>query len=204
MFLETLKSLSKSIGLFFIYIVIYLMTNSYFNNIYLNSLIPSLFIIGITITLYGKELIKSLKNIKKDFNKKLFIFGIITIIISILLNYLFIKIFGNTSINQQNLINNLHKYNLFYAILIIFVTPLTEELVFRYPYDTSLNKYSFLISSIIFIALHINSTNELIYIIAYLVPTIGLTLNYFKTKNIYISYLLHVINNLINVLLLIW
>jgi membrane protease YdiL (CAAX protease family) len=203
MFLETIKSLCKFIILFTIYVLTQGITNN-FNNIYLSLLIPAFFIILVSIIINFKELKKSLKNIKKDIKPKLFILGLILCIISIILNIILTKLTGHTSINQSTLIENIHKYKYLYSFIIIFITPFEEELLFRLPYSNSKNILSFIISSLIFVTLHLSNTSDLIFLIAYLLPTLGLTLNYFKTNNIYISYILHVLNNLINVLLLIW
>ena len=204
MFLETIKSLGKFLSLFIIYIIITTITDGLTNNPYLLLLIPALVIIIISIILNKKELKSSLKTIKKDFNIKIFIIGIITCLSSILINYILTKLVGNTSTNQTTLLDNIDKYKYLYSFIIIFILPLQEEFLYRLPYSNSKNIYSFIISSLIFASLHLSSTNDLIYLIAYLIPTIGITLNYFKTNNIYISYLLHLLNNLINVLLLIW
>lgn len=204
MFLETIKSLGKFLGLFIIYVIIAGITNGLTNNLYLNLLVPALSIILISIFMNKKELKSSLKTIKKDFNIKLFIFGIITCISSIFINYILTKTIGHTSVNQTTLIDNIDKYKYLYSFIIIFIIPFEEEFLFRLSYSNSKNIFSFIISVLIFTSLHITSINELIYIIAYIIPTIGLTLNYFKTNNIYISYILHLLNNLINVLLLIW
>ena len=204
MFLETVKSICKFLILFIIYAIITGITNGLTNNVYLSLLIPALSIIFISIFINKDELKKSIKTIKKDFKVKVFIFGIITCILSLIINYFITKAVGHTSINQSTLIDNIQKYKYLYSFIIIFILPLEEEFLFRLPYSNSKNIISFIISSLIFTALHLNSTSDFIYIIAYLLPTIGLTLNYFKTNNIYISYLLHLLNNLINVLLLIW
>ncbi len=204
MFFDTIKSLCKFIILFIIYIVITGITTGLTNNTYLLLLIPALSIIIISILMNKNELKNSLKSIKKDFNTKLFIFGIITCLSSILINFIITKTIGHTSVNQSTLIDNIDKYKYLYAFILIFIIPLEEEFLFRLPYSNSKNLLSFIISSLIFTSLHLSSTNDFIYIPAYLIPTIGLTLNYFKTTNIYISYLLHLLNNLINVLLLIW
>ena len=204
MFLETIKSLGKFLSLFIIYIIITTITDGLTNNPYLLLLIPALVIIIISIILNKKELKSSLKTIKKDFNIKIFIIGIITCLSSILINYILTKLVGNTSTNQTTLLDNIDKYKYLYSFIIIIILPLQEEFLYRLPYSNSKNIYSFIISSLIFASLHLSSTNDLIYLIAYLIPTIGITLNYFKTNNIYISYLLHLLNNLINVLLLIW
>ncbi len=201
---ETIKSLGKFLLLFVIYIVVIGITNELTNNVYLALLIPSLSIILISIYINKKELKSSLKTIKKDFNLKVFIIGIITCILSIIISYILTKVTGDTSTNQQALIDDINKYKHLYMFIIIFINPLAEEFLYRLPYSNSKNLLSFIISSLIFSSLHLTSTSDLIYLIAYLIPTIGLTLNYFKTNNIYISYLLHLLNNLINVLLLIW
>lgn len=204
MLIETIKSLGKFLTLFIIYTLIIGITNNLTKNIYLSLLIPSLSIIFISILLNKKELKSSLKTFKKDFNIKIFIIGFIACLTSILINYILTRFVGTTSTNQSTIISYIDKYKYPFIFLIVFINPLQEEFLYRLPYSNSKNIISFIISSFIFASLHLTSINDLIYFIAYLIPTIGLTLNYFKTKNIYISYLLHALNNLINVLLLIW
>ncbi|MBQ7239846.1 MAG: CPBP family intramembrane metalloprotease [Bacilli bacterium] len=204
MIFETIKSIIKFMCLFVIYAIVSSITVARINNIYLSTLIPALVVIIISFFINKDELKTSIKNIKKDFNKKIFIFGIITCILSIIINLILTKVIGHTSNNQTLLIENIHKYKLLYVLIITFIVPLCEEFLFRLPYSKSKNIFTFILSIIIFTLLHINSTSDFIFIGAYIIPTIGLTLNYFKTNNIYISYMLHALNNLINVLLLIW
>ena len=203
MSLKLIKNVLTSIGLFLLYLVINTLFY-YKNNIALGNLISSLLTILIISYIYKDIIINNIKNIKKNFNKKIFLIGLILIIISIISSEIIRLLFKYDSFNNDLVINNIKTYKYLYAFNVIIITPFLEELIFRLPYHDNKNKISFIVCVLIFASLHITNLKDLIYIIPYLLPVIGLTLNYYKTDNIFISYLLHLINNLISVLLLIW
>ena len=200
---KLIKNVAISIGLYILYLVI----NSLFfygNNKILGITIGTIITIFIIFYIYKDVIIKNIKNIKKDFNKKYFLIGLGLIIMSIIISEVLRMILTHDSSNNELILNNIKTYKLLYTFNILVITPFVEELIFRLPYHESRNKISFIICVLVFLGIHITSTNDFIFIIAYLLPIIGLTLNYYKTDNIFISYLLHIINNLISVLLLIW
>ena len=212
MFSKYFKNMIISIALFILYIVFtsLFVVKSFQvkNDIVFATVFPqilsSIITIYIVSIIYKDIIIKNLKSIKKDFNIKLFLTGIILIIASIIMDTLLKNTLGRDSSNNSAIIETIKSYKYIYALFVIFIGPLLEELIFRLPYNKNKNIITFIECIIIFVLLHIQSTKDLIFIIPYFLVTFAITLNYFKTDNIFISYLIHLINNLINVLLLIW
>ena len=212
MFSKYFKNMIISIGLFILYIVFtsLFVVKSFQvkNDIVFATVFPqilsSIITIYIVSIIYKDIIIKNLKSIKKDFNIKLFLTGIILIIASIIMDTLLKNMLGRDSSNNSAIIETIKSYKYIYALFVIFIGPFFKELIFRLPYNKNKNIITFIECIIIFVLLHIQSTKDLIFIIPYFLVTFAITLNYFKTDNIFISYLIHLINNLINVLLLIW
>lgn len=144
------------------------------------------------------------KTIKRDFNQKAFISGIMAIIVVIILNNILTKITGSTSENEIKVINYIKEYPFIFGINAVLIAPLAEELIFRFIYRNEFRITSLIISSLLFSLVHISGSKDAIFLIPYFIMSIGIGINYFKTDNIYISYLIHILNNLINMLLLIW
>jgi membrane protease YdiL (CAAX protease family) len=99
------------------------------------------------------------------------------------------------------------KTNVFLFIYFIaIITPLYEGLVFTYPYQKIKNKkLAYIFISVVFALLHLTASNsliELLYFIPYL--SLGLALNYsfYKTNNVFMSIIVHAINDLLVYVLL--
>lgn len=165
-----------------------------------NILIYILLLIPIAL-LNKNALITMFKNFKIKYLKDGFIIWIICFIIMILINYILIHNNFNTPSNELLFRNYLTSDLIFSLIIAIILAPILEELTFRLSFNTINNKYLYLvITSLLFGLMHINQTNELIYIIPYGILGLSFGLTYKKTNNIYSSIVIHSIHNLIVIL----
>ena len=158
---------------------------------------------------YKKDIINNIKdfNIKKLF-KALIIF-IIGLTLMILCNYIinYIIIPNGISNNEMNARKLLNNNKIIYSILLAFLIPFIEEVIFRLEFKKHIkNKYIFLIvSSFTFSLLHIIDSSkiiELLYIIPYFVLGYTFSLIYYKENNIIYSILMHSLNNIITLIVL--
>ncbi len=200
------------IYIFFPSIFIMLFTNTLTNNnlnIYLFISYILMFIYFILI--YRKKLIENIMNFKiKDIGKVLIIFilGLSLMMLSnYIINYLIIPNgISNNELGNRELLNN---NKIIYSILLCFIIPIIEEIVFRLELKNCIkNKYLYLIlSSLIFSLLHnISDTKliELLYIIPYFILGFTFSYTYYKTDNIYYSMISHSLNNLISVIVILF
>lgn len=203
MFSKLFKNMLISLGLFILYTLFYsifiMNTDTIFAQI-----LASLIIIAITSYIYKEIIIKNIKSIKKDFNIKLFLLALLLIIGSIIIDKVLIMNLGHDSMNNTKVIEYIKTYKYIYALYVVIIVPLSEEFMFRLPYNKNKNIITFIECVVIFTLLHMQSLQDFIFIVPYLLVVYGISINYFKTDNIFISYLIHLINNLINVLLLVW
>ena len=203
MFSKLFKNMLISLGLFILYTLFYsifiMSTDTIFAQI-----LASLIIITITSYIYKDIIIKNIKSIKKDFNIKLFLLALLLIIGSIIIDKILIMNLGHDSMNNTKVIEYIKTYKYIYALYVVLIVPLSEEFMFRLPYNKNKNIITFIECVVIFTLLHMQSLQDFIFIVPYLLVVYGISINYFKTDNIFISYLIHLINNLINVLLLVW
>lgn len=203
MILKSFLGLAKSMLLFLIYTIIAALFPPTVGK-ELVSLFTAIIFITVILMSFNRELEEDLKNFKNRFDYKYLLLTVVMALITIGIDYLLVKNLGHNSTNQA-LVVDMIKANPFLMILgtVIFV-PFAEELIYRFPYRKSNKIVSFIISSIVFAGVHMAGTKEIIFIIPYLLLSCTIGFTYFKTDNIYMSYFAHAINNLINVLLLIW
>lgn len=146
------------------------------------------------------------KYIKKEIPK---VFKEILLFIPFLLLTSFILSFfvsGNSQ-NQAEVIETLNNGLLYFFLSTVVMAPILEEMLFRLlPYQFIKNKYLYiLIASLVFAGIHvIGDPNPFYYIWIYLFPSIYLTYRFYKTKDVVVTISLHMFNNLVSFLLLIF
>lgn len=185
----------------FLLLFIEIITIPYKNNtiIYTIIYIISLIITIIVLSLINKIKIKKLS--KQDIITITKIFTIFTLLI-ILSTYIINKYYP-LPINEINIEQNIKEYFILSIFNISILTPIIEEITFRYSFNTIKNKYLYIIlTTIIFSICHINNTNELIYLIPYSLMGIMFSYSYIKTNNILSSIICHILYNIINLIIL--
>ena len=115
------------------------------------------------------------------------------------------------SINSNNIELVVKTFPIFISIISIGILgPIVEETVFRGILVGKLKEYipstiCVIISSVLFMFLHVRAitTQELLYCLPYFVTGILYSIIFLKTKNITISMMLHIINNLLPLIMMI-
>lgn len=193
---------------FFVYIVYIILTDSltspYKNNVFLYTLLQIIFLV---ITLFiilkiNKIKLKSIKNLsKKDYHTTIIIFSIFTIL-TLLSTYIINK-FTSIPLNEELVREEFIKYPIFSIISSCLITPIIEELLFRYNFKDIKNKYLYIvITTLFFSLLHLSSPNEILYLIPYSFMGIMFSYSYIKTNNLLSPIICHILYNIINVIIL--
>lgn len=197
---------------FSIYIVasfIYLAVNSYFKDTVISYTISTAVTILILYTIFRNKIKKDIINFKDDFKNNLphiivvpaILIGL-EIIVSLILSKL--GIYSSNQLAGEDIIKNSNFLIIFYTAIL---APIFEEMVFRLPYHySSSNKIlTYIVYSVVFALTHIMTIDNLlslIYIIPYLLLSFGIGYNFYKTDNIFMSTIVHIINNSIAVMLI--
>lgn len=156
-----------------------------------------------------KTLIKQLKSFKKDVKNKWLNVLIVTVSLLVAEYFINLLLIHITKANPsgQDLLQVFLKRNIFTFILYscLFI-PILESLFYYYPYKNISNKkLGFVFSAIVFAAFHMLNANhliELLYIIPYSLMALSFGYGLYKTNNIYVTILIHIINNIVAVMLL--
>ncbi len=189
----------NSFGNFFMYLLLFIVVCFYMRN----------------------YLIEDAKKLKQNYKKYLWLIPL-TIILGYLITYLIeiliSNIINNSSVNQNSieiLIKNGGAVMMFFAVVVF--APIVEELIYRKAIFEFLNKkhiiISYLVSVIIFTLPHMlttfmedgyNTLDKLLLCIPYLSSGLILCgIYHANDKNIYASWLFHLINNLISFVIII-
>ena len=107
--------------------------------------------------------------------------------------------------NEAAIIDMVHQCGIWTLLPIALFGPFAEEMVFRYSFSTFIKKDTIflIVSSLVFAAMHMSSIG--IEMIVYVIMGLFLGLVYLKTnKNIAASTIAHVVNNLIEVIMLLF
>jgi len=204
--LKTLKNLL--IYLFFPVIFIMFFTNDINSELYMVLLFLSYILLCIYFYfIYKDEFLNDFKTFRKEYFKSILKYFLIGFVLSTLSN-IFINYFiipNGISNNELSNIEFLLKNKFIYSIMLCFLIPFIEEIVFRLELKKRYkNKYTFIIiSSIIFSLLHLLSNTkfiELIYFIPYFILGYTFSSIYYKTDNIYSSILVHIFHNTVIVI----
>ena len=207
------KSIFSSILIVFILFILDLLFTlslySITNNDSLSNIISSLLLI-ILILYFNKEYIfnsiKELKNINKLDTIKILIIFIIGFISSRIININLINILNIEVTNEVLVKESIKNSIILSSISTIIIAPIKEEFIYRLPFIYNNNKVlNYIIYSLIFASIHlltINNIIEILFIIPYLILSFSIGYGLYKTDNILVSTILHILNNLFNIMLL--
>ena len=125
---------------------------------------------------------------------------------------LFVSIFnkGEVSLNQQGLNNMFLKMPFLTFVLSCIYAPIVEESVFRLDLHKLIkNKWLFIITSgLLFGVLHVVNSytkpSDLLYSLVYATMGINLAFAYYDSKNIFVSTMVHFIQNTVSTILMVF
>lgn len=169
-------------------------------------------LIGYSLTLvllykkYKDYIKKDFKNLKSNFKENYKLIFISFIVFSILMyisNYIIGKMTGMIPANQSAVEESMKASPILMIIFSCTVGPLAEEFVMKLPYKNSKKLASFISYVTIFALLHvvgISTYKDALFIISYLLLSLAISFSYYKTNNIFISSILHIINNVFAVI----
>lgn len=135
----------------------------------------------------------------------------------ILSNILVLSITGNMAANETQNREILNLMPLYALLVMCFIGPFIEELVFRFAFKKGFKKkYTFaIITSLIFASLHVlNSFNplsietflanwtQILFLLPYSSLAFFFALSYYETDNIFTSTLAHIMHNTLSVIII--
>ena len=179
-------------------------TNTYKNNVLLYTISQLIFlIIALFIILKINQIkLKYIKKpSKKDYLTTIIIFSIFTTL-TLLSTYIINKLIS-IPLNEELVREEFIKYPILSIISSCLITPIIEELLFRYNFKDIKNKYLYIIVTTLFFSLlHLSSLNEILYLIPYSFMGIMFSYSYIKTNNLLSPIICHILYNIINVIIL--
>lgn len=161
---------------------------------------------------FKNDLVENAKNFKNDVKnnwKKILFFTFAFTILLYVSNYIVVKLMGSASANEVMSQNQLKASPLLMSISICLLSPMVEEIIYRLPYK-KIEKHkllNFFIYTFVFAIAHIafnNGIMELIYLIPYLFLSLSIGYGFYKTDNIFVSMIIHILNNFINVMIILF
>ena len=178
----------------------------------LSFLAIELIILTVFIFIYRRKIVPDFTDFKKNYktylkeNYKYWLYGLLVMLISNLIISSFAGMPSNEEANRELL----SKYPIYMTISILFIGPITEELLTRAPLkDTFKNKNIYIIlSGLIFGSLHLISSLEshnlieILYIIPYGALGCSLAKIYANSNNIWTNISFHAIHNFISLTLI--
>lgn len=168
--------------------------------------------IGIFYFIYKEDLKNNYKTLKEDIKKswkKILPFTILFTILVYISNFLLYHFLGDIAQNEALVREELFASPILMSISIVILGPIVEELIFRMPFK-NIQKHKFLtfiIYSLIFAGVHIvvsSSLLDLLFIIPYMFLSLSFGYSFYKTDNIYLSMIIHILNNFLNVMILLF
>lgn len=200
-YMNTLICFFKSFGLLLLDSFLTLFISSIFPNDALAYLLANIILCIFFIFIYHKRIIHDFKNIKLS-NLKTLIISFIFIILAIIIHTLLVNILKSDALNETTTRELIKLYPSLFIPNVILFGSFKEEIIYRLQYNKSLS--NIVISTLFFTIIHVsfNSINELFFFIPYLLISISFSITYFKTDNIILSTLIHILNNFINIMLL--
>ncbi|MCR4581820.1 MAG: CPBP family intramembrane metalloprotease [Bacilli bacterium] len=203
------KALFTTIILFIIRIVLLSMFQSVTKDTMLSNVIVYTILIIALFYVQRKELIKEFKSLGTTLKKtsvKIPLTIILFLIIEYVVNGILMKYLNALPAGQDLVQEALKGKSIIVIIYLVILTPILETLFFFYPYKSIKNKVvAFLFSTTVFALFHmitVNSAIELLFLIPYLFMSAAFSYGFFKTGNIYVSIIVHAINNIIAIVLL--
>jgi len=212
------KEIGKSFIIFFLYLMMSVFLSSLFQNVVKNSnfwisnlsaLLVEAIILFVLFIIYHKKIIDDFKSFKQDFKSimntslKNWVVGLIIMIVS---NFIISMIVGNIAGNEEANRNLLVSMPLYAVSAMIFIAPITEEIIFRLsPRKAFTKKIPYaLYSAIFFASMHILASNtliELLFAIPYGALGFAFAKTFYETDNICSSISIHMIHNSVAVAL---
>ena len=126
----------------------------------------------------------------------------------ILINYGLLFLISKVSPLPENevLLRSLVRVSPSYYLLIFGVlSPICEELTFRYGFNGIKNKYIYMIfTSILYAVMHLSSFSEILYAIPYFILGLTFAYTYKKTGSLIYPVSIHIVNNLVSLLFIIF
>lgn len=179
---------------------------------------PIAYIIGYVIMLvisffiYKDDLMSNYQTLKEDIKnnwQKIVFFSILFTSLVYISNFILYYLLGDIAQNESLVREELFASPILMSINIIILGPIVEELIFRMPFkNVQKHKFlTFIIYSLIFAGVHIvikTSLLEILYIIPYMFLSLSFSYSFYKTDNIYLSMGIHIINNFLNVMILLF
>lgn len=202
------KGIKKSFISFLIFVLIIGLFAKYIDN----NPITTLAVYGILSIFYLIFNINYLKKCVKEFkfNKKtlidILLYSALFIVLANFTSKTITYLIGVSPANNDIVTAQIKQYPIL-IIEAILLGPITEELIFRAPYQ-GIKKHKllvFILYSSIFAFIHIlqiNTLIELVYFIPYLLLSIGIGFSFYKTDNVLLSIIVHIINNSLEIMLL--
>ena len=173
-------------------------------------LLSGIVFVVLAYSVYRKKINESFKNFLKDIKSdgfRVFIMSFLFIVLEIVV----FKILTLCGINSPNQIESMRELKNATIPLIIYYTligTISEEICFRLPYVycNSKNKLvTYIFYSVVFASIHLLLTSsllELLYVIPYLLLSFGIGYGFYKTDNILLSTIVHIINNSLGIMLI--
>jgi len=182
--------------------------NGYIKNPALASVMAYLIMTPIFIIKERKYLKKCIKDFKysKDQIINIVLYSALFIVLANFLNQTLQFITHTTPTNNDILISQVFE-NKILILQIILLAPILEELIFRAPYQ-GITKHKLLVYifySVTFASVHllnVDSFINYIYFFPYFLLALGIGFSFYKTNNILLSIIVHIINNLLEIMLL--
>lgn len=226
-----IKNILKSIGMILLYLVIipgitYAIflpkgLNGYSNkSVDLRLLITEIIMFLIFLIIFRKDLINDFKNLKYNFKEKLkigFKYWLIGLGIMIACNFVIniILFSGSIAANEEANRQVLTEFPFYAFGALIIMGPIIEEMVFRLNFKKIITnqKIYVIVTSIIFAAVHLlasvksfadftNNWQQLLYLFPYAALGWCFAKVYTKTNNIWISMIMHIIQNSMSILII--
>ena len=188
------------------------------NTLIIYNFICDLVYMLIIFIIYHKDIIKNIKDLKKnplsilETSLKYYLVGLFFMLISNMLITIFFS--TATANNEETVREYINLYPLYMFFSVSIYAPFTEEMLFRKaihdcfkPFkENNFNKYLYiLLSGFIFAGLHVIGLSDklidYIYIIPYLSLGIAFASLYKKSNNIFSTIIMHSLHNTITILL---
>ncbi|MBQ6686923.1 MAG: CPBP family intramembrane metalloprotease [Bacilli bacterium] len=212
------KEIGKSLLVFLLYLGLVLILSNAFKNLIKSSnfwisnliaILVELIVLFVLFLIYRKRIIVDFKEYKNNIKNimstslKNWIIGLIVMLVSnVIISFITGNIANNEEMNRSLLVST----PLYAITAMVFIAPITEEIIFRLSPRKAFNKkMPYLIYSAIFFgAMHLLSSTsliELLYVIPYGALGFFFAKSYYETNNIFSSISTHMIHNTVAVIL---
>lgn len=173
------------------------------NNLYIK-IISLLILILISLLMYRKDLFDDWKIFKKTYKEDLhlgFTYWFVALIVMVSSNFLLSKAGLSMPSNEASVRDMLVGSPFLSTLIIVILSPLLEELIFRQSFYKAFNNKTvfIIISSFLFGAMHITagfkSFYEFFFLIPYMAMGFAFAFTMYKTKSLYPSVIIHIFHN---------